>query len=150
MRSNRERWLHLLGKSDKLPGSRGRLGPCPMTPRPRDRFAGLIHRVRLGKPGAVCWEARLLGIQRGAREAGFEVCCMADKFAEVDSEGVYSGMSLEDFGVRISGGADGRGTDRGTERGVVIVPKDQKPSGSVLAVSAMLSRSVCEVSVPVS
>jgi hypothetical protein len=53
---------------------------------------------------------------------------MADKFTEVDSEGVYSGMSLEDFGVRVSGRAGGRETDRGTERterGVVIVPRDQ-------------------------
>jgi hypothetical protein len=27
---------------------------------------------------------------------------MADKFSELDSEGVYVGMSLEDFGVRVS------------------------------------------------
>ncbi|MBW1883245.1 MAG: DUF4404 family protein [Deltaproteobacteria bacterium] len=50
---------------------------------------------------------------------------MADEFTEIDSEGVYSGMSLEDFGVRVSGRAGGRETHRGTERGVVIVPKDQ-------------------------
>ena len=50
---------------------------------------------------------------------------MADNFTEVDSEGVYSGMSLEDFGVRVSGGAGGRETHRGTKRGVVIVPKHQ-------------------------
>ncbi len=50
---------------------------------------------------------------------------MADKFTEVDSEGVYSGMSLEDFGVRVSGRAGGRGTDRVTERGGVIVPREQ-------------------------
>ena len=50
---------------------------------------------------------------------------MADNFTEVDSEGVYSDMSLEDFGVRVSGRAGGRETDRGTQRGVVIVPRDQ-------------------------
>ena len=27
---------------------------------------------------------------------------MADKFSDVDSDGVYTGMSLEDFGVRVS------------------------------------------------
>jgi len=28
---------------------------------------------------------------------------MADNFSDVDSDGVYMGMSLEDFGVRVSG-----------------------------------------------
>ena len=38
---------------------------------------------------------------------------MADKFSELDSEGVYSGMSLADFGVRVSKKGDG------------IMPRDQ-------------------------
>jgi hypothetical protein len=70
--------------------------------------------------GAACWASAA-----ACRFVGFEARCMADKFTEVDSEGVYSGMSLEDFGVRVSGRAGGRETDRGTERGVVIVPRDQ-------------------------
>ena len=38
---------------------------------------------------------------------------MADNFVEVDSEGVYAGMSLEEFGVRVSG------------KGIHRVPRDQ-------------------------
>ena len=38
---------------------------------------------------------------------------MADNFKDVDSEGVYAGMSLEDFGVRVS------------NKGVQRVPRDQ-------------------------
>jgi hypothetical protein len=38
---------------------------------------------------------------------------MADNFSDVDSAGVYAGMSLEDFGVRVSG--------RGAQR----VPRNQ-------------------------
>ena len=38
---------------------------------------------------------------------------MADNFSDVDSEGVYAGMSLKDFGVRVSG------------RGISRMPRDQ-------------------------
>jgi hypothetical protein len=38
---------------------------------------------------------------------------MADNFSEVDSEGVYVGMSLKDFGVRVSG------------KGISRMPRDQ-------------------------
>ena len=38
---------------------------------------------------------------------------MADNFSDVDSAGIYSGMSLEDFGVRVSG------------QGAHRVPRDQ-------------------------
>jgi hypothetical protein len=38
---------------------------------------------------------------------------MADNFGDVDSDGVYAGMSLEDFGVRVSG------------KGAPRVPRDQ-------------------------
>ena len=38
---------------------------------------------------------------------------MANKFSDVDSDGVYTGMSLEDFGVRVS------------RRGAQRVPRDQ-------------------------
>ncbi len=38
---------------------------------------------------------------------------MADNFSDVDSAGVYAGMSLEDFGVRVSG------------KGVQRLPRDQ-------------------------
>jgi len=38
---------------------------------------------------------------------------MADNFSDVDSDGVYMGMSLEDFGVRVS------------EKGAHRVPRNQ-------------------------
>ena len=44
---------------------------------------------------------------------------MADKYTEGDSEGVYLGMSLEDFGVRVS---TGRRPDR---RGSSVMPRNQ-------------------------
>lgn len=44
---------------------------------------------------------------------------MADNFVERDSEGVYTGMSLEDFGVRVSAI---RTTNR---RGSSAMPRDQ-------------------------
>jgi len=50
---------------------------------------------------------------------------MADLFAEVDSEGVYLGMSLEEFGVRVSGGAERAQWQGRPARGATTVPKDQ-------------------------
>ena len=38
---------------------------------------------------------------------------MADNFSDVDSDGVYAGMSLEEFGVRVSG------------KGIFRMPRDQ-------------------------
>jgi hypothetical protein len=42
---------------------------------------------------------------------------MADNFNDVDSAGVYSGMSIEEFGVRIS--------RRASSKGAPGVPRDQ-------------------------
>ena len=51
---------------------------------------------------------------------------MADKISEVDSEGVYLGMSLEDFGVRLSTSGSTPGSTSGktleTGRGATTMP----------------------------
>lgn len=50
---------------------------------------------------------------------------MADRIADVDSEGVYSGMSLEDFGVRV-GNRNPRSdpaAEKGTQ-GAVPMPRE--------------------------
>jgi hypothetical protein len=55
---------------------------------------------------------------------------MADSFSEVDSEGVYVGMSLADFGVRVSrptttrAHAATRLAAERDERGVTTMPRD--------------------------
>ena len=56
---------------------------------------------------------------------------MADELPDVDSEGVYLGMSLEDFGVRVSASAPGttknatRSDEENDEKGARTVPRDQ-------------------------
>jgi hypothetical protein len=50
---------------------------------------------------------------------------MADNFSDVDSEGVYAGMSLEDFGVRVSSVSTKPTSPNRRTEGVQRVPRDQ-------------------------